>query len=581
MVKQKAARWLWQMPGSKKLYILLLAAVQMLHGFSGVLYALLLREIVDGAVDGDTERFWRNVLLTVLLVAVQLALRAVIRRMTESAKSSLENLFKRRLLENILRRDYAAVSSVHSGEWLNRLTNDTVVVANGCVEILPGLAGMLVKILGALVMILALQPRLALILLPVGALILLITYLFRRELKRLHKDVQEKDGRLRVFLQERLGSLLVLRSYAAEEQTEREADEKMADHRAARMRKNFFSNICNIGFGAAVNGMYLLGVCYCGYGILIGTISYGTLTAVTQLISQIQTPMANITGYLPRFYAMIASAERLMEIEELPEEPKETRDLASVSAFYENDFRSVELEHAEFTYSPVGDGAPATDKENMPVVLSDVSLSIRKGEFTAFTGLSGSGKTTILKLILCMYPLDAGARFMLDRSGERIPLTREWRRLFAYVPQGNYLMNGTIREIVCFSDRSDAHDEERLRRALRIACAEDFVRQLDAGADTRLGERGAGLSEGQMQRIAVARAIYADSPILLLDEATSALDEATEVKLLENLRTMTDKTIVIVTHRRPALSICDQRIDISGMVVAEDASGTAPETEAP
>ena len=569
-MKQNAIHWLWQLPGSKKLYMLLLTVVQMLHGFSGVLYALLLREIVDGAAAGDPERFWRYVLLTILLVAAQLALRAVIRHMTESAKSSLENLFKRRLLDNILRRDYAAVCSVHSGEWLNRLTNDTVVVANSCVEILPGLAGMLVKIVSALILLLALQPRLALILLPTGALILLLTYLFRRGLKSLHKNVQENDGRLRVFLQERLGSLLVLRSFAAEEQTEREADQKMADHRSARMRKNWFSNICNIGFGAAMNGMYLLGVCYCGYGILIGTVSYGTLTAVAQLISQIQSPMANLTGYLPKYYAMLAIAERLMEVEELPEETAEPRDIRDVSAFYENKFFSLVLEHAAFTYTPVGDGAPVTDKENMPVVLSDVSLSIRKGEFTAFTGRSGSGKTTILKLIMCMYPLDDGERFLLERDGKRRALTAEWRRLFAYVPQGNYLMNGTIREIVCFSDATETHDEERLWRSLRISCAEEFVKGLENGVDTILGERGAGLSEGQMQRIAVARAVYADSPILLLDEATSALDEATEVQLLENLRTMTDKTIVIVTHRRPALSFCDHRIDISGMIDSGD-----------
>ena len=156
-----------------------------------------------------------------------------------------------------------------------------------------------------------------------------------------------------------------------------------------------------------------------------------------------------------------------------------------------------------------------------------------------------------------MHP-DAGTRYYTDKQGENCELTSAYRRLFAYVPQGNYLMSGTIREIVSFAEPDLTSDNERLHHALRIACAEEFVSELEQGVDTLLGERGTGLSEGQMQRIAIARAIYSQSPILLLDEATSALDAATEQHLLENLRTMTDKTVVIVTHRPAALSICDR-----------------------
>ena len=156
-----------------------------------------------------------------------------------------------------------------------------------------------------------------------------------------------------------------------------------------------------------------------------------------------------------------------------------------------------------------------------------------------------------------MHP-DAGERYYTDRQGNRGALSSAYRRLFAYVPQGNYLMSGTIREIVAFAEPDAAADAERLRRALQIACAESFVSELDQGVETLLGERGAGLSEGQMQRIAIARAVFSESPILLLDEATSALDAETEKQLLENLRNMTDKTVVIVTHRPAALSICDR-----------------------
>ncbi len=202
------------------------------------------------------------------------------------------------------------------------------------------------------------------------------------------------------------------------------------------------------------------------------------------------------------------------------------------------------------------------EKTKMPVVLKNISFEIRKGEYVAFTGYSGCGKSTLLKLMMCLYPLENGGRFL--RAGEKIPLTSEWNRLFAYVPQGNHLMSGTIREIVTFSDKNQMKDEIRINKALKIACADEFVSYLENGIDTMLGERGTGLSEGQMQRIAVARAIFSDNPILLFDEATSALDEQTERQLIENLRTMTDKTVVIVTHRPAALEICDKIFEFTG-----------------
>ena len=556
-------KWLYTVPGGKKLYILTLTVVQALHGASGVLYALLLRGIVDAAAGRDRPGFWRYLILIILLVAVQLALRAVIRWLTELSKADFENIFKERLTETLLRKDYLRVSAVHSGEWLNRLTNDTVVVANSYVEIIPGLAGMAVKLVSALIMIIALEPRFAAILIPVGVLLVLFTWLFRKALKRLHKNVQEADGRLRVFLQERIGSMLMIRSFGAEEQTGRDAEEKMEAHKTARMRKNRFSNLCNIGFGVAMNGMYLLGVGWCGYGILIGTISFGTLTAITQLITQIQTPFANITSYLPRYYAMFASAERLMEAEAFEEDSESIETLEKAKWFYENELDFVGLRDVSFTYYPASESIETQDKNNLPAALEHLTLGIKKGEYTAFTGHSGCGKSTALKLLMCVYQPDSGEKYYVNCEGREIPLTSAWRRLFAYVPQGNQLMNGTIREVVSFAAPEASHDEERMRRALRIACAEEFVSELDNGVGTLLGERGAGLSEGQMQRLAIARAIFSDSPILLLDEATSALDGETEKELLRNLRSMTDKTVIIVTHRPAVLTICDRVLEFT------------------
>ncbi len=569
-MKNDALKWLFKVPGKKKLYILGLIIVQALNGFSGVLYALLLRSIVDSASEHNESGFWHYVMLIIILVAARVAVRAVIRWLSELSRSTFENIFKSRLVKNIMCKDFAHVNALHSGEWLNRLTNDTVVVANSYVDILPGLIGMVVKMVSALIMIIALDRRFALIIIPGGIILVILTYAFRKVLKKMHKDVQETDGKLRIFLQEHIGSLMIIRSFAAEQQIEDEALLLMNNHKHSRMKRNRFSNICNIGFGAAMNGMYLFGACYCGYGILTDTISYGTLTAITQLISQIQSPFANITGYLPRYYAMIASAERLMEIEAFENDTsEELLSLDEVCSYYSKRLKSFGLSNADFTYYPSGEKMDNLSKENMPVVLKNISLTINKGEYLAFTGHSGCGKSTVLKLLMCIYRLDGGERFVIDANGKRDVLSSKLHRLFAYVPQGNQLMSGTIRDVISFLDKTRANNDTEIMQALKIACADDFIEELENGIDTLLGERGTGLSEGQMQRIAVARAVFSNSPVLLLDEATSALDENTEKQLLENLRSMTDKTVVIVTHRPAALKICDRILSFTENGIAE------------
>lgn len=551
--------WIGSVAGRAKAYIGILLLIQIVLGISGVAYALLLRSLVNHAVYGRQEGFWRAAVVFIALVLFQIALRAFHRQVEEWTRSSMENRFKARLFAALLDRDYAAVTRVNSGEWMNRLTSDTVVVADGLAQILPGAVGMAVKMAGALAAILFLEPQFLYILAPGGLLLILFTYGFRKVLKRLHKKIQEADGRLRVFFQERLGSLLIVRTFAQEQSAVDGAGRLMEAHRAARMKRSHFANFCNIGFGSAMNGAYVCGAIYCGYGILTGTMEYGNLMAILQLIGQVQSPFANITGYLPKYYAMIASAERLMEAERYaPDKSQAALPQEELQQFYRESFTGFGLRSVSFTYQPpVADcgGAAA-----MPVTLSDFSLDMKKGGYTALLGPSGCGKSTALKLLLCLYQPDAGSCYLSASDGER-SLTSAWRGLFAYVPQGNQLLSGTIREILAFGDPEGMRQEGRLRRALEIACAAAFVDGLTQGIDTMLGERGTGLSEGQMQRIAIARAIFSDHPILLLDEATSSLDEVTEKQLLSNLRAMTDKTVVIVTHRPAVLSICDSCID--------------------
>lgn len=569
--------WISHVAGREKLYIGILLMVQMVLGISSVFYAVILRNLIDEAVVKNHQGFFYYVAVFSGLVLFQILLRAINRFLEEYSRATMENRFKKRLFSFLLSSDYGSVSAVHSGEWMNRLTSDTVVVADGMGQIIPGVAGMLVKMVGALVMILMLEPGFRYILIPGGILLIILTYGFRKVLKRLHKRVQESDGNLRVFLQESLGSMLVVRAFVKEEQTLNSASERMEVHKQARMKKNHFSNICNVGFGGVMQGAYVLGAGFCGYGILMGIMSYGTLMAILQLISQIQSPFANITGYLPKYYAMLASAERLMEVEtyhgEIETEQKNLKSLPEIHTLYENYFSGLTFEQVDFTYQ-----LPVKNSEAvMFMVVTGVNMEISKGDYVAFTGPSGCGKSTVLKLLMCLYPLDEGSRWIDVKDGnrmhdnafhnddlkKRIPLTADYRHLFAYVPQGNHLMSGTIREIVAYSDKAAMQEEDRIWKTLRIACAEDFVKELILGLDTLLGERGLGLSEGQMQRIAIARAVFSDNPILMLDESTSALDEKTEEQLLCNLRAMTDKTVLIVTHRTAVLKICDKEIMFS------------------
>ena len=545
IVKNPAMSWIFGVSGKLKLGVLLLVLLNSAISISAVAFALVLREAIDGAVSGNKMVFLKFIIILGLIMVGQIAARGVIRFLDEYVRSGMENVIKTRLYETILSRKYSAITAFHTGELLNRITNDAVVVADGFVQIIPGIIAMLIKLVGAAAVLFVLDYRFSVIFFAGGGLVLIFTTLFRRVMKKLHKDVQAADGVLRSYLSENLGSLMVLKSFGAERKSIDTSKQYMDKHRFMRMKRNKFSNICNVGFGLVMNGGYIFGLCWCSFGILHGSITYGTLSAVLQLVDQLWAPLANMTGYLPKFYGMLSSAERCMELETLEEEHVESQFSRDYCRELYKDMTAIECKNITFRYED-------------DIILENADISIGKGELITIMGNSGAGKSTLLKLLLAIYEPEKGT-LEIKTDKESYALTERYRKMFAYVPQGNFLMSGNVTSAIASLDDTNADvDMDKVKAVAHIACADTFVEKLEHGYDTLIGERGMGISEGQAQRLAIARALYTDAPVLLLDEATSALDEQIEKKVLKNIRELTDKTVIIVSHRKAVLEVCDR-----------------------
>ena len=540
-IKSRALSWVYGKTQGERLALVSLIVSNALYAGMSVLYALLCRGLIDSASDHNWNGLWRYALILLAVILVQILFRFVSRNLEERIRARFELGLKRSLFAQILKKNYASATGFHSGELLNRMVSDVSVVSDGVVGILPGLTTMATRFVCALGVLVVLEPNFTWVFLAAGLLVFGVTRLFRDVSKRMHKRVQAADGRVRAFFQEALESLLVIKVFGAEDQVEARAEALQDTHYNAKKSRWQLHSAANAGVTLVFQLGYLFALVWCSYRLFAHTITFGTLTAILQLVGQIQTPLAGMSGILPQYYSMLASAERLQELEVLPDEP--VGQPCDVAALYPQ-IRSIKLDRLSFHY----------DRD---LVLEDADLTIQTGEFVAIMGRSGIGKSTLLKLLLGVFPVDAGEMYF-ETDERHIPITCDTRALFSYVPQGNLLFSGTIRENLTFV--SPDASEEAIRAALKIACADGFLDELPDGLETVIGENGMGLSEGQTQRIAIARAVLRGAPILLLDEATSALDEATEEALLNNLRAIPQITCLLVSHKRAALTVCDRHV---------------------
>ena len=523
--------------------LLLLTAAQVGQALFGVFFALGNRGVVDSAAAGEPAAFYAACWKQAGIITVILLCMTVLRHLRDRLQADLERDWKRRLLHGLLHGDYAAVSGYHSAELLNRLNNDVTRVNEGVLSIIPNAAAMVTRLVAAVVVLGTLDLRFTLLVAALGLAVVIATAVMRRRLKDLNKQVSLHDGRVSAFLQETMEKLLMVQTMDVSAEVERRNEVLMADRYAVQRKRKNVSLVTNTGISLMSYGAGFLALIWCGGRMLRGQMSFGSLMAVIQLVSQLQTPFVNLSGVMPQYIAMVASAERLMELEAIRGEP------APVGEPPEEMYRRMEAIGAE-------DLSFAYDRDR---VLEGTSFSLPKGAFAVITGPSGIGKSTLLKLLLGVYRPNEGGLY-LDCGGERVTLDRSTRRLFAYVPQGNLLLSGTLRENLTIV--SPGATEEEIARAVHVSAMDEFLPQLPLGLDTPLGESGAGLSEGQAQRLAIARAVLGGAPVLLLDECTSALDAETERRVLERLRALPDRTCIAVTHRSAAIALCDWRLEV-------------------
>lgn len=563
----KSIKWIFDASKKQRFAIFVMALLNIMQAVMAVIISYMLRYVVNAATDStltadqkfEGVTFWG--IMFVIVMLLQIVITILSRHIVFRVNARLTIDMKSRLYHKILRKDYSQVTRFHTGEMLNRLNNDVGSIVSAITGLIPSLSYVFAKLVGIFIVLFSIDPLFTLAFIGVGLFVLLVSSFFKKMMKNYHKQIMETDGKIRSFMQETLSSLLVIKIFRVEDKVVNIASDLQEINYKRKAKRNIISLITNGSFSVAFRSAYLFGLFYCAVKIIEGdsVITYGVLSQVLSLINQISVPIQSLAGILPAYYSAIGSAERIMEFENMDDE-LEVNDIdADFEGIYK-DLDTIEFKDIIFKY----------DRD---YIFNNTDLSIKKGDLIVMTGISGIGKSTLLKLLLGVFKLENGDIYLNMKDGSKITVDCNLRRLFSYVPQGNFLLSGTIRDNIAFI-KEDATDEE-IRQAVEFACA-DFIFDLPDGLNTVIGEKGLGLSEGQVQRVAIARAIVSGAPVILLDEATSALDEQTELKLLENIKKLTDKTCILISHKKAANAMCDKEVRIvEGKIVVYDLNENA------
>lgn len=548
MKKIKTSALKWVIKNSKSIFLMLafISVISVMLSLCGVALALVSKNVIDVATGQDNGSFLGESIKLFAVVAAQIILQAISSNLLIRTSGTLMIKLKTLIFSALLKKGWQSVSAYHSGDLLNRINSDVNIITNAVTNILPSFLSLITKLVAGFYLLFRLDSTFSLLVLVCGPIIVFAAKLYSKKMKKYHKLVQESDGKISSFMQESIQNILMIKAFESEDYISENAGALQKEGYRIKIKRNTISIFANMGLYLIFSSSYYIALAWGAYRLKTGVITFGTMTAFLQLINQVQAPFMGMSTLLPQFYGMLASAERLMELENLPDEPLLEKN-ADISEIYEK-MQGICIKNISFKWDGEKD-----------CIINNADYFIKKGDFVAVAGTSGVGKSTLIKLILGIISPVEGEIYA-ETQNKNYRLDKSMRGLFAYVPQGNMILSGTIKDNIRFSNTNAADDE--VMAAARIADMDGFVNQLPDGYDTVIGERGTGLSEGQIQRIAIARAILYDAPILLLDESTSALDENTEKNVLENIKSLKNKTCIIISHKKAAIKAADKVITL-------------------
>ncbi len=547
MDNKNAKRWIKLHSKQQSVKMGVLIVCNVLFSLLSVLFAVAVKTIIDGATNTDSAvgktQIIKGSVGILCIVVLQFVFRIVINYLIEHIKGKLEIAYKSHIFNDVLKKNYQKISAYHSGDIMNRINNDVAVISDAYTTVIPSVISAVFRLVCAVTAIVILDWIFATVFIVAGLLVFLTLTLMRAKLKSFHKDVQSTGGKVHSFMQETIENLLAVKVFSVNKNVSEKSNSLQQDNFQVKMKRSKYSVTGHAVYNMIFSLGYIFALIYGAVKIYNGQLSYGSLSAILQLVNNVQVPFASLSNVFPKYYGMMASAERILEIENIQDE--EVNDGLDRKEVYDK-LNFISASDLNFYY----------DKET---VLNNASLTVNKGDFVMIEGASGIGKSTFIKLLLGVYKPRSGKIVLNCTDGER-NVDESTRKLFSYVPQQNLLFSGTLYDNLTFI-KKDATDTE-IESALKLSCADEFIKLLPDGLNTKVGENGLGLSEGQIQRIAIARAVISGAPILLLDESTSALDENTEKRLLSNLNSLKDKTLIIISHRNSAKDICNRVIRI-------------------
>ena len=540
-------KWLYSYAAKYKWLIVIYIVIGLFATGLALAASLVTKNLINEVLGGKISA--AAVALYVFLGLSGIAVSALNRRLSAKISLRVNNEIRADVFGKFISTTWEEVSAFHSGDLLNRINGDVSTVADSVIGWIPSVTVKSAQFIGAIAIICyydAAMALLSLISIPAAAL---ISSLLLRKMRSYGTKIREAGSELMSFFEESLQNIQTVKAFGLSQSL---------DGRLAQLQKIYYDTSLEynalsvkVTSGMSVLGLFVSYLCmgWCIFRLFTGAIDIGTMVLFIQLSSYLSSSISSLISSVPTVISATVSAGRIISVLNLPREEEDeslaAREIADFGEAPEIEFRDV-----SFGY------------KNGGKVFSEVNLTVAPGEFAAFVGPSGGGKTTLLRLLLGLVKPQSG-KATLSAKGKTTEISSVTRRIFTYVPQEKAMFSGTVAEMLrLFSP--EATDEE-INAALKAACAYDFVAALPEGINTPLGERGAGFSEGQNQRLAIARAVLRKAPVLLLDEATSALDLETKRRVLENITALCrGKTLIVMTHRESVLPLCDSVYRISG-----------------